>query len=212
MLPGPDLLIPYLAAVALIELTPGPNMGYLAIVGSRWGRRAGFATVAGITLGLSAYLLAAVAGVAEIVMRLPWLYEALRWLGAVYLLWLAYETWRDEQVRAGVQVAAPKLGLLFLRGLAANLLNPKAALFYAVLLPGFTNPALGSPAGQALTLGAIHLAVATMIHVSIVLTASGLHPAISAWSDTGSDRWLRRAFAVGLTAIAAWMMWETRRG
>ena len=55
----------FVAAVALAELTPGPNRAYLTLVSTRWGRWAGFVTVAGVTLGLSVYMLLAVAGLAE---------------------------------------------------------------------------------------------------------------------------------------------------
>ena len=89
-----DRLIPFLLAVGLIELTPGPNMGYLALVASRSGRSAGMATVAGITLGLVIYLAASVFGLAEAALRWPWIYEILRWAGAAYLGWLAIDTWR----------------------------------------------------------------------------------------------------------------------
>lgn len=77
----------------LIELTPGPNMTYLALVAARDGRRAGFATVAGVALGLSVVGIVAAFGVAELVQSSPLLYEGLRWAGVLFLLYLAWEGW-----------------------------------------------------------------------------------------------------------------------
>ncbi len=75
----PAALAPFLIAVLLIELTPGPNMGYLAALSASQGRAAGFKAVLGITLGLAFYMLLAVFGVAEVIAAAPLVYGALRW-------------------------------------------------------------------------------------------------------------------------------------
>lgn len=208
MFPGPDLFIPFLAAVLLLELTPGPNMGYLAIVATRYGRRAGLTTVLGVTAGLTVYMLGAVFGLTGIVLRIGWLYDLLRWAGIAYLLWLAVDVWRGPEGDPGVADEAPSARRFMVRGLLANLLNPKAAVFYITLLPAFTDPALPF-APQALTLGLTHIAVSIAIHVSIVLlswrTASLVLP------GGAGRRGVRAAFALMLAAIALWLAWETRR-
>ncbi len=198
-------LIPFLLAVALIELTPGPNMGYLAVVASQSGRGAGMATVAGVTLGLVLYLMASVFGLSEAAMRWPWIYQTLRWAGVAYLLWLAVDTWRGASPEAS---PPPDHRSLFLRGLLNNLLNPKAAVFYVALLPGFIRPQDGLPLVQALVLGSIHIMISVLIHTTIVLTASHARSALQ--SDNGKSRvFLQRAFAVGLAAIALWLAIST---
>jgi threonine/homoserine/homoserine lactone efflux protein len=198
--------------VVLIELTPGPNMGYLTLVGTRWGRRAGFATVAGITCGLFVYMFAAVAGLGGVVLRAPGLYGALRWAGVGYLLWLALEAWRGAaETWPGRTPNPPNRRRLFTRGLIANLLNPKAAVFYIALLPGFTNPAWGAPQLQALTLGLIHIGVSVAIHGGIVLAAGSARRKIAAWATGPRRRWLDHILASGLVAIALWLAWETSR-
>lgn len=201
MLPG------FLLAVALIELTPGPNMGYLAIISGQWGRSAGFATVAGITLGLTLYMVAAAIGVAEAVLRLSWLYTGLRWAGIGYLVFLAIETWIGrEETAPGQRVGSATRNRLFVRGLVANLLNPKAAVFYVALLPGFTNPALGRIELQALCLGVIHILVSVMVHSGIVVAAASAQRMLDR-----NQIWLRRGFAMGLLGVAAWLAWSTAR-
>lgn len=202
-----ELLLPFLLAALLVELTPGPNMAYLAIVSSQWGRRAGLATVIGVTAGLAVYMLATVLGLSQLILRIEWLYAALRWAGVAFLLWLAWDTWRggggdpaseDGLVPGGWSLAG--------RGFLANVLNPKAAVFYIGLLPGFTDPARDFER-QALLLGAIHIGVAVAIHLVIVLAAARAAPLLA----TGGGRKTRLAFALALAGIALWLAWETQR-
>jgi len=185
-------------------------MGYLTVVGMRWGRRAGLTTVAGITCGLLIYLLLTVAGLGSVILRLPWLYAALRWTGVGYLAWLGWESWRGGGGTSPSRAAeAAEPGRLFLRGLLANLLNPKAAVFYIALLPGFTDPAWGNPASQALALGTIHIALSVAVHSTIVFLSGGAGRGIARLTGGAGLPWLNRTFAVGLLLIAAWLAWET---
>jgi len=209
-LPPAELLAPFLLTVAITELTPGPNMGYLALVGTRWGRAAGLMSVAGVTLGLAIYLAAAVAGLTRLVIEWPWLFQSLRWLGVAFLVWLAIDSWRgDGRADASGAGVTPARGRLFWRGVLANVLNPKAALFYAVLLPGFTDPKAENPVAQMALLGSIHLAVATSVHMAVVLTASSLR-ARDPRRRARTDRLSGRVMAVGILAVAAWLAWEAR--
>lgn len=139
----PTVVLPFLAAVALMELTPGPNMGWLAIVSLSQGRTAGLAAVAGITLGLTLWMVAAAFGLTEVVLVRPALYQAIRWAGVGFLLWLAWDAWRSTGDGADAAPVETRRRALFRRGLIGNLLNPKAALLYVVLLPGFIRPAQG---------------------------------------------------------------------
>lgn len=198
----PETLIPFLLAVLAMELTPGPNMAYLALVAARSGRRAGFTAVAGVSLGLAAYLLASVAGLAEAAERWPWAYHLLRWTGVAYLLWLAFDAWRDGS-ETQVRVDPDGLGRVFTRGLIANLLNPKAALLYVALLPGFISPN-GDPVGQALALGGIHLGVSLGIHSMIVLFAGSAQRVLA---ERGA--WTARIMALALVAVAIWLAFST---
>ena len=77
----PGVILPFLVALLLIELTPGPNMGWLALVAAGRGRIAGLAAVAGVTLGLTVWMLAATAGLTQALLRAPALYQGIRWPG-----------------------------------------------------------------------------------------------------------------------------------
>ena len=203
----PATLLPFLAAMILIELTPGPNMGYLAGLSAVEGRRAGLVTVAGITCGLLAYMLASVVGLTEILRINRSLYDLLRWAGVAYVAWLAIDAWRGGDKGEAFHDGASD-GALFRKGLLANLLNPKAALFYVTLLPGFVQPGHASPLVQALILGGAHILVSIVIHGTIVLSSDGL---ARRFALVGGSVLARRTFAVALIATAAWIAFETGR-
>ena len=187
----------------LIELTPGPNMTYLALVAARDGRRSGFATVAGVTLGLAVIGLVAAFGVAELVQSSRVLYESLRWAGVLFLLYLASEGWHT-----GTDVVASdgsSRGRYFMRGLVTNLLNPKAAVFYVAVLPTFidtSKPVLA----QTVALTVIYVLVATLIHSAIVVLAGTLEPFLN---DPRRERIARRVLSALLACVAIWFGWST---
>ncbi|MBD3834104.1 LysE family translocator [Brevundimonas bullata] len=203
----PTVVLPFLAAVALMELTPGPNMGWLAIVSLSQGRTAGLAAVAGITLGLTLWMVAAAFGLTEVVLLWPALYQTIRWAGVGFLLWLAWDAWRSTGDGADAAPIETRRRALFRRGLIGNLLNPKAALLYVVLLPGFIRPAQGPLLAQALTLGSLHIVVSVIVHSVIVLTAARAGGALLTRAQGPR---MRAAMALGLVAVAVWTAWETR--
>lgn len=201
----------FLLAMVLVELTPGPNMAYLAALSLQRGRLAGFAAVAGVTLGLAVYLAASVLGLTELIIVWPPAYEALRWAGVGYMLWLAWEAWRGGE--AGPELAQPagSMAVLVGRGFLANVLNPKAALFYVTLLPGFIRPGFASPPVQAATFGLGHLAISLVVHSAIVLAASRAGVLLAAVAPGAPLRRIRQGLAMSLVLVAAWLAWETRR-
>lgn len=184
-------------------------MAYLAALSLSNGMRVGLAAVAGIALGLSVYGIAAAFGLAALIDNSPLLYEALRWAGVVYLLWLAWDGWRSETA-SGTAAAAGAVSpaIAFRRGLVTNLLNPKAAIFYIAILPDFVRVDLDAVRAQTLALSAIYVCVATAVHLVIVLLAGTLQHRI----DTPDKRRIvRRTLALLLVGIAAWFAVSTRR-
>lgn len=203
--PAASALLSFALTSFLIELTPGPNMTYLALVAARDGRRSGFATVAGVAIGLAVIGAIAAFGVAELVQSSRFLYEALRWAGVLFLLYLAWEGWTlSAQGTAGEKQSD---GRYFMRGFVANLLNPKAAAFYIAVLPTFidaTKPILP----QTVSLTAIYVAVATLIHGAIVVLAGALQPVLN---NPGREQVARRVLSALLAGVAIWFGWSTAR-
>lgn len=200
-MPDASLIIPFLFACFLIEATPGPNMGYLAVIGAGSGRRAGMMAVAGVTTGLAAVGLAAVLGFSMLMAQWPVLYDIVRLGGVLFMLWLAAEAWRGTR---GADDGTDD-GRFFRRGFLTNILNPKAYIFYITILPRFGGDTLSS----ALLLTVLYVGVATLVHGSIVLMASRAHIFLG---DPQRARIWQRGFALMLLAVAFWFAWDTARG
>jgi len=203
-----DILLAFILTSAVVESTPGPNMAYLAILSASDGRRAGFAAVAGVALGLLIVGLAAAFGVAAIIAGSPAAYQILRFGGIAYLLWLAWDGWRGEEESSDHDSLRAR-ARFFRRGLITNLLNPKAAVFYVAILPEFIAAGKDALLSQAITLTIVYVIVATLIHSMIV---AGAGTARDFLQDDRKRLILRRTLSVALAGIAIWFGWSTRAG
>lgn len=193
----PATFLPFVLTCTIIELTPGPNMAYLALLSASQGRKPGFAATAGIATGLFIVGAAAAFGLATMVADSAVAYHMLRVAGVFYLLWLAWEGWQGSE--ASLPDAAGHT-MFFRRGLVTNLLNPKAALFYVGILPNFLNVALDVQK-QAVVLMMVYVMIATIIHSLIVVLAGTAH----AFLNNRRRRFIvRRAFSALLALIALW--------
>lgn len=196
----------FLWTALIVELTPGPNMTYLAVLSLSEGRRAGFAAVGGVAAGLAIVALLAAFGLATIISQSPFLYHALRWIGVGYLLWLAYEIWRGESTSEDAFTSSLTLGRYFRRGLMTNLLNPKAAIFYIAVLPPFLDPSKPVLA-QTLAMSIAYVLIATGVHFCVVVIAERAKP----WLTDGRDvKTVRGALSLSVIMVAAWLIWSTR--
>jgi threonine/homoserine/homoserine lactone efflux protein len=175
------------------------------------GRAAGFVSLMGVIAGFLAYMLCAALGLTALLIAVPFAYEALRWAGAAYLLWLAWNAVKPGacsvlQPRADLAHDGP--GKLFAMGLVTNLLNPKIAVLYLSLLPQFVDPARGDVLAQSVTLGLTQIAVSFAVNALIVMAAG----AIAAWF-AGRPSWLklqRWLMASVLAALAVRLALERR--
>lgn len=200
-----DLYAPFLLTTLLIELTPGPNMAWLALTSASHGRRSGFAAVAGIALGLALLATASAVGLAELASRSPFVFGLLRYAGAAYLLWLAWKAWTGEDELSPDITNQNALRAWFRHGLLLNLLNPKAAVFFITVLPAYIS-ADAPVAPQTALLSASYVAIATAVHLMIVAFAGQAH----GWISVGNrNHIIRRIFAGLLAAIAIWFLIST---
>lgn len=131
-----DHLLVFAAAYFAVVILPGPAVtALLARVLAR-GPRGAAAFIAGIAAGALIWLAAAAAGLAAMAAVFAPLFMVIRYAGAAYLLWLAWKLWTAplHQVAANDEADGGHKGL-FLTGLAINLGNPKAIVFFLALLP-----------------------------------------------------------------------------
>ena len=210
-MPEPTTLLAFALIVVGMVLTPGPNMIYLISRSLSQGSTAGLISLGGVALGFVFYALAAAFGITALVFAVPYAYDALRFCGALYLLWLAWQAVRPGG-RSSFQVRelrpdGPRK--LFLMGLMTNLLNPKIAVLYLSLLPQFVDPERGSVLAQLLTLGGVQIVIAVAGNAIIALTAGSVASFLA-----GRPLWLlvqRWLMGLVLVALAARMATEARR-
>ena len=205
-----------LFAFALISLglvlTPGPNMIYLVSRSITQGPAAGVVSLGGVALGFVFYMLCAAFGVTALLFAVPYAYDTLRFAGAAYLLWMAWQTIKPGgrspfQVK---QLALDGPRKLFAMGFVTNLLNPKIAMLYLALLPQFIDPAQGSVLTQSLALGSIQIAISVSVQTMITLGAGSIALFLGTrptWMLV--QRWLMGTVLAGL---AVRMAVEARRG
>ena len=175
-MPSSSSLIAFALICLGMVLTPGPNMIYLVSRSICQGPAAGLVSLGGVALGFVFYMLMSALGITVLVMAVPFAYDALKFAGAAYLLWLAWQA-----VRPGGRSPFQKRDLpkdsprkLFMMGLVTNLLNPKAAVLYLSLLPQFVDPALGSVLLQSVVLGASQIAISVTVNAMIALMAGSI--------------------------------------
>src|SRR4051812_111667 len=183
-------------------------MAYLAALTLDRGRIAGLLAVVGVAAGLSVHAVVAAFGLGALIGKAPTVYEVLRWIGVAYLLFLAWEGWQPDTENSPGH-ARVVLGSLFWRGFFSNVFNPKSIMFFVAVVPGFVRYEADdrSLAVQIAVLGVVYVAIATIIHASIVMLASELRP----WLMTGARRKaVRRMLSVALVLVAAWLAWTTR--
>jgi len=200
------------ALVALgMVLTPGPNMIYLVSRSISQGRAAGFVSLAGVALGFIVYMLCAAFGITALVLAVPYAYDALRFGGAAYLLYLAWQA-----VRPGGRSPFHVKGLpkdsprkLFMMGLLTNLLNPKIAVMYLSLLPQFIDPEQGSVLMQSIVLGFTQIVISVTVNSVITVMAGSIAVFLAT-----RPRWMvmqRWLMGTVLGGLAVRMAFESRR-
>lgn len=163
----------FVAAGLLLNITPGPDVLYIVARAASQGRTAGFVSALGISAGCLVHIVAAVAGVSTLMMRLPAAYEVVRWLGAAYLLYLGARALLRRAPAATLQkFDSHDLGRVFWQGFLTNALNPKVALFFAAFLPQFVDRDGGSLPVQFLVLGLIFNVNGTIVNLAYAAIAS----------------------------------------
>ena len=206
----PNLLA--FAAIALgMVLTPGPNMVYLISRSICQGRKAGVISLFGVVAGFLVHMLAAAIGLSALFLAVPLAYEILKWAGAAYLLWLAWQA-----LRPGVRTLFEPRPLppdssarLFVMGFLTNALNPKIAVFYLSVFPQFVSPERGSVFLQGITLGCTQIAVSFSVNLLVALFAAGM----ASWFARNRAWLVLQRWVMGfmLTGLAVRLALEERR-
>jgi threonine/homoserine/homoserine lactone efflux protein len=201
----------FTAVAFAMVVTPGPNMAYLISRTLSQGRRAGLISLLGVATGFAVYALLAAFGITALLAVVPYAYDALRFSGAAYLAYLAWNALRPGgsspfQPR---QLREDPPHRLFGMGLLTNLLNPKIAMLYLSLFPHFVDPARSHLLLQSLLLAMTQIIISASVNTVIIFTAGGIASFLAArplWSSV--QRWF---MGTVLGALAVRMAIDERR-
>jgi threonine/homoserine/homoserine lactone efflux protein len=162
----------FLFAALMIAVVPGPGIFYVAARTLSGGRWAGFASTIGTGLGGLVHVMAGAVGVSAIILASAELFAALKLIGACYLVWLGFRTFRDAGRRTPDRPTTPTPEQAFRDGVLVEALNPKTAAFFLAFIPQFIDPAAGHPALHFIALGVVSVTLNTSADIVVVMMAS----------------------------------------
>jgi threonine/homoserine/homoserine lactone efflux protein len=172
----PDLssIVTFAVASVALLLIPGPAVIYVLNRSVSDGREVGLAAVAGLELGNFVHVLAATAGLSAVLATSATAFNAVKWLGAAYLVFVGLRTLATKPRVVSGDSASVSRRRSFGQGVIVNTLNPKVALFFLSYLPQFIDTDNGAAWSQALVLGSIFVAIGCVTDGMYALTASAL--------------------------------------
>ena len=186
MIPPLHSLLLFMAAGLALNVTPGPDMLYVAARSTSEGRAAGIVSSLGIATGTLFHIAAVALGLAALLAAVPVAYAAVRIGGAIYLVYLGVRALAAHSAVSTRSATRAPLATIFRQGVITNVLNPKVALFFLAFLPQFVDPARGNPAVQIVVLGLIFDTSGTIVNAAVALGASRAADGVRAGSRSGA--------------------------
>jgi threonine/homoserine/homoserine lactone efflux protein len=162
----------FLLAALVIAAIPGPGIFYVAARTLSGGKPAGIASTLGTSLGGLVHVIAGALGVSALILASAELFTALKFLGAIYLVWLGIRTFREAGIAPEAQPKPAGTEQAFREGVLVEALNPKTAAFFLAFIPQFLDPTAAHPALQFMALGLISVMLNTIADIVVVFMAS----------------------------------------
>ena len=192
--------IEFLITSLVVVISPGPGALLTVAAGLSGGARAAAVTALGCTLGIVPHLLAAVTGLAALLHASATAFDALRYAGVAYLLYMGWATWRSPaalEVRA--DAPARSTGGRIAEAMLVNLLNPKLSLFFLTFLPQFIAPGEAQPAERMAQLSLVFMAMTLVVFLGYGVFAARFRDQVL--QRPSVLVWLRRGFAAAFVAL-----------
>jgi threonine/homoserine/homoserine lactone efflux protein len=204
-MPDPSRLALFVGAALLLLVVPGPSVLYIVTQSVSHGRRAGMASVAGITTGTLVHIAAATIGLSALLASSALAFDVVKYLGAAYLILVGIR--RLGGLEQDDHAEAPRrrsLGRLYRQGIVVNTLNPKTALFFLAFLPQFVDSTRGAAWAQILLLGLLFAGLGFLSDGVWALVAGTLGERLrSSRRFPQVQRYVSGSVFVGLGAVAA---------
>jgi threonine/homoserine/homoserine lactone efflux protein len=190
----------FLLTTLIVVATPGTGVLYTLAAGLARGARASVVAAFGCTLGVVPHMLAAITGLAALLHTSAVAFQALKYLGVAYLLFMAWSTLRDKSALAADEAAPLPARKVIVSGVLINLLNPKLTLFFFAFLPQFVST--GEPHASLKMLG---LSTVFMVVTFAVFAVYGVFAAAVRSHVISRPKvvaWMRRIFGGAFLALA----------
>jgi threonine/homoserine/homoserine lactone efflux protein len=202
LFPSPSLFAAFVVASVLLALTPGPDMALYLARTFGGGRSHGFAALVGAMCGVIVHTFAAALGLSALIAASARAYEAVKIVGALYLLYLAWGALRSgSALRFDAGAAAGSIRGSYLAGVLINLTNPKIILFFVTFLPQFIDAGDPNPSRKLFVLGFSFIVIGGLVSGAIIAVAGRFVAAARA--NPRALRWFDYGFAGLMSAFAA---------
>ena len=200
----------FLLTSLIVVVSPGTGVLYTLASALKGGRRAAVAASFGCTLGIVPAMLAAMVGLAAVLHASALAFAALKWLGVVYLLYMAWQSLREHGALSVDARAVPPsdVARTIVRGILINILNPKLSIFFLAFLPQFIASDEAHPLARMLELSATFMLMTFVVFVLYGLFAARVRDHVV--SRPKVMAWLRRAFAGGFALLGAKLAFAER--
>jgi threonine/homoserine/homoserine lactone efflux protein len=203
-MPSASVIATFATAAVILLLIPGPAVLYIVNRSVSDGRRAGLAAASGLALGNLVHALAAAGGLSAVLATSATAFNAVKWLGAGYLIFVGVRTLLKPAPPIDEDQPGVSAKRAFTQGIVVNVLNPKVALFFLSFLPQFIHPNQGRPGLQALVLGLVFVVIGFCTDSSYSLLASGLRDVLLRGRALPFvRRWVAGTVFIGLGLVAA---------
>jgi len=191
----------FLLASLIVVLIPGTGVIYTITTGLTLKWRASIAAAIGCTLGIVPHILASILGLSALLNMSAQVFSALKIAGAMYLLYLAWNMWREAgTLEINKKSTGSNITQIVIKAIAINLLNPKLTIFFFAFLPLFVSKDSASPTLEMVTLSAVFMGMTFLIFALYGILASG----ISAYliNSSRAVKRLQQAFAAVIAIFA----------
>jgi len=203
----------FLALGLLLNITPGPDMALIIARSTQRGTRAGIAAALGVATGAFVHIAAAAIGISAIVVASAFAFSLLKWVGALYLIYIGIQILRTSIRTTTRQEHSQTLPLvplrqIFTQGVLTNALNPKVAIFFLAFLPQFVDADAPSKVAAFITLGLVFNATGTAWNITVAWFAGivGRSPGYAR-----AKVWLERAIGALFLGIGVKLAFAERR-
>lgn len=191
----------FLTVSLLVVASPGTGAAVTIAAGLSRGTRTATVAALGCTLGIVPHMLAAITGLAALLHASALAFEAVKFAGVAYLLYLAWMTWREQGVlKVEVDGARRSDWEVIRHAVLVNLLNPKLSMFFLAFLPQFIAQDEAAPTLVMLQLSAIFMAMTFAVFAVYGAFAARMREHVL--GSATAMAWLRRSFAATFVGLS----------